>query len=44
MALKYHGMGGRSWLSQDGPAGRALPLVAEVLVLDQGVALLAPGH
>src|ERR1017187_9638270 len=31
-------------VNQDGPAGGALPLVAEVVVFDQGVALLAPGH
>ena len=31
-------------LGQDRAAGRALPLLAEVLVLDQRVALLAPGH
>jgi hypothetical protein len=31
-------------LGQDGPAGGALPLLAEVLVLHQRVALLAPGH
>ncbi len=31
-------------LGQDGAAGGALTLVTEVLVFDQRVALLAPGH
>ena len=44
ISLKYQGIGLALLLGQDRAAGRALAFLAEVLVFDERVALLAPRH